>query len=257
MKPFIRNSRLRKKNSSIWLSRHYSDCKIMLRISEASRYLTVVQTATSRNFTLNLSDETWYMFCLFCFTAKHNFILSLKAESRLSGRESWALEIQNADLQKGGKIWGYECHKNKCSNEVRVCMCIWFCKRDIYLISFNIYCYHVMIFTTHQYRLIIYNTHQIPLSMGFPRQEEWSGLLCLPLGYLPSPGIKPTSPTSPALIGRFFTTSATWEAHLIIREIKIKLTWKCLLNLWKKKLCSEKIKNYKYGKKYICNKNKH
>ena len=35
----------------------------MLRISEVNRYLTVVQTATSTNFTLNLSDETWYMFC--------------------------------------------------------------------------------------------------------------------------------------------------------------------------------------------------
>ena len=29
---------------------------------------------------------------------------------------------------------------------------------------------------------------------------------------LPNPGIKPMSLTSPALAGRFFTTSATWEA---------------------------------------------
>ena len=29
---------------------------------------------------------------------------------------------------------------------------------------------------------------------------------------LPDPGIKPMSPMSPALAGRFFTTSATWEA---------------------------------------------
>ena len=29
---------------------------------------------------------------------------------------------------------------------------------------------------------------------------------------LPDPGIKPTSLMSPALAGRFFTTSATWEA---------------------------------------------
>ena len=27
------------------------------------------------------------------------------------------------------------------------------------------------------------------------------------------PGIEPVSPMSPALAGRFFTTSATWEAH--------------------------------------------
>ena len=32
-------------------------------------------------------------------------------------------------------------------------------------------------------------------------------------GDLPDPGIKPASLKSPALAGRFFTTSATWEAH--------------------------------------------
>ena len=41
--------------------------------------------------------------------------------------------------------------------------------------------------------------HQALLSMGFSRQEYWSGLLCPPLGDLPNPGIKPMSPVSPAL----------------------------------------------------------
>ena len=36
--------------------------------------------------------------------------------------------------------------------------------------------------------------HQAPLSMGFSRQEHWSGLALPPLGDLPEPGIKPTSP---------------------------------------------------------------
>ena len=40
---------------------------------------------------------------------------------------------------------------------------------------------------------------QAPLSMGFFRQEYWSGLACLPPGHLPDSGIKPTSLTSPAL----------------------------------------------------------
>ena len=53
---------------------------------------------------------------------------------------------------------------------------------------------------------------QAPLSMGFSRQEYWSGLMCPPPGYLPDPGIKPKSPGSPALAGGFFTTSAAWEA---------------------------------------------
>ena len=35
--------------------------------------------------------------------------------------------------------------------------------------------------------------HQTLLSMGFSRQEYWSGLLCPPAGDLPNPGIKPVS----------------------------------------------------------------
>ena len=45
--------------------------------------------------------------------------------------------------------------------------------------------------------------HQAPLSMGFPRQEYWSGLPFPPPGNLPNPGIEPVSL---ALAGRFFTT---------------------------------------------------
>ena len=40
---------------------------------------------------------------------------------------------------------------------------------------------------------------QAPLSMGFSRQECWSGLSCPPLGDLPDPGIEPTPPAAPAL----------------------------------------------------------
>jgi len=39
--------------------------------------------------------------------------------------------------------------------------------------------------------------------MGFPRQEYWSGLPCLPPGDLPDPGIKPEFLRSPELAGRF------------------------------------------------------
>ena len=45
---------------------------------------------------------------------------------------------------------------------------------------------------------------QAPLSMGFSRQEYWSGLP------FPPPG---DDLTSPALAGGFFTTSATWKPH--------------------------------------------
>ena len=54
---------------------------------------------------------------------------------------------------------------------------------------------------------------QAPLSVGFPRQENWSGLPFPSLGELPDPGMEPTSPASPALAGGFFTHRGTWEAH--------------------------------------------
>ena len=52
------------------------------------------------------------------------------------------------------------------------------------------------------------------MSMGFSRQEYWSGLPCCPPGDLPGLGTEPISLTFVALAGRFFATSATWEAHL-------------------------------------------
>ena len=48
---------------------------------------------------------------------------------------------------------------------------------------------------------------QAPLSMGFSRQEYWSGLPCPPPGDLPDPGIEPRSH---ALQGNSFHL-ATWE----------------------------------------------
>ena len=45
-------------------------------------------------------------------------------------------------------------------------------------------------------------TYQAPLSMGYPRQEYWSGLPFPSPGDLLDPGIEPKSP---ALVGRFFT----------------------------------------------------
>ena len=44
--------------------------------------------------------------------------------------------------------------------------------------------------------------HQASLSMGFPRQEYWSGLPFPSPGDLPDPGLEPASP---ALAGVFFT----------------------------------------------------
>ena len=50
-----------------------------------------------------------------------------------------------------------------------------------------------------------------PLSMGFRRQEYWSGLPFPSLGDLPDPGIKPMSP---ALAGGFFTAEPSGKHSL-------------------------------------------
>ena len=46
---------------------------------------------------------------------------------------------------------------------------------------------------------------QAPLSMGFPRQEYWSGLPFPSPGDLPDLGIEPVSPASLRIAGGFFT----------------------------------------------------
>ena len=46
-------------------------------------------------------------------------------------------------------------------------------------------------------------------SMGFSRQENWNGLSFPTPGDVPDPDIEPASLASPALTGRFFTTSTT------------------------------------------------
>ena len=55
---------------------------------------------------------------------------------------------------------------------------------------------------------------QGPLSMGFSRQEYWSGFPCPPPRELPDPGTEPTSLRTHELASGFFTTSSTWEAHV-------------------------------------------
>ena len=69
--------------------------------------------------------------------------------------------------------------------------------------------------------------HETPLSMGFSRQEIWSGLPCPPLGDLPYSGIQPKSLMFLALPGGFFTASAPWEAHmnLIVAVQSLSCVW--------------------------------
>ena len=94
--------------------------------------------------------------------------------------------------------------------------------------------------------------HQAPLSMGFSRQEYWSGLPFPFPGDLPNPGF---APASPVWAGGFFTTEPPEKPNytycgfnkklIYIRMegrnemvwIKIYIFWKC----WKKVLKWERV----------------
>ena len=62
---------------------------------------------------------------------------------------------------------------------------------------------------------------QAPLSMGFPRQEYWSGLSYLPPEDLPDVGIEPASFMSLALAGGFFTVSGPWEGYHLHKAFSV------------------------------------
>ena len=91
----------------------------------------------------------------------------------------------------------------------------------VILLSFNNIIYYVNIMLGRFSCVRFFATpwtvaHQAPLFMGFSRQEYWSGLPFPTPGGLPHLGSEPASFTSPALAGRFFTTSTTWKAHVSI-----------------------------------------
>ena len=97
------------------------------------------------------------------------------------------------------------------AQSIIVCVCV--CARaraHAYMHVYALSCFsRVQLFMT-----LWTAAHQTPLSMGFSRQEYWSGLPHPPPGDLPDPGTEPASLKSPALPGRFFTASATWEAWI-------------------------------------------
>ena len=77
--------------------------------------------------------------------------------------------------------------------------------------------------------------HQVTLSMGFPRQEYWSGLPFLSPGDLPDPGIEPGSlalqtdslPTeipkeAPRIIQRTYKFNYLMKQYWLVRTAKEK-----------------------------------
>ena len=74
---------------------------------------------------------------------------------------------------------------------------------------------------------------QAPLSMGFPRQEYWSGLPFPPPGDLPDKSIKPISPAAPTLASGFFTTESYGKPTMYLKYRNLSETGTSVLKLRK------------------------
>ena len=82
-----------------------------------------------------------------------------------------------------------------------------------------LYTYTVCVHVCVHAHLVVFDSatpwtvaYQAPLSMGFPRQEYWSGLPFPFPGDHPEPGMEHASP---AFTGRFFTTAPPGKPHTI------------------------------------------
>ena len=72
---------------------------------------------------------------------------------------------------------------------------------------------HVWLFVTPQTV-----ARQAPLSVGFSRQEYWSGLPFSTSGSLPNQGKESLSLVSPALVGEFFTMSHLVKEYVVFHR---------------------------------------
>ena len=117
--------------------------------------------------------------------------------------------------------WGWGKDLSFCYKPYRIPHNSWFCfpKPCLCLICMHNRC--VWLFVTPWTV-----AHQAPLSMGFSRQEYWSGFPFPLPGDLPDPGVKPASPVASASAGRFFflkiitlqnfvfsSQTSTWISH--------------------------------------------
>ena len=139
-------------------------------------------------------------------------LLRLRMDRRKEGKERGKKGENNKKINKG------ESNLNK----------IFMCGRQLkdLLNRFSVVCAtcilscfsHVQLFST-----LWTVVWQAPLSMGFSKQEYWSGLPCPPPGDLPNSGIKPVAPVALALqvdslllshrgspLGNIFVTKSLW-----------------------------------------------
>ena len=123
-----------------------------------------------------LTPPTARLACVCCVT-------SLPQRASASGRQHWS-RVEGCSTGRGCLFSGLPFH----------------CGAPVWLLVITQLLSRVRLFVT-PWTI----AHQAPLSMGFSRQEYWSGLPFPPPGDLPDSGIEPACLLSPALAGGFFT----------------------------------------------------
>ena len=121
-------------------------------------------------------------------------------------RYDWATELNRTEIC----LWSHCSRKQASSLSPHWCTDLLTAQdKDLYMCLCMLSCFSpILLFVT-----LWIVAHQAPPSMDFSRQEYRSGLSCSPPGDLPNSRTEPMSLMSPALAGKFFTTSATWEAQ--------------------------------------------
>ena len=112
-----------------------------------------------------------------------------------------------------------------------VCVCVCVHARVVSVISYSCVCVCVCVHSvvSHFLRPPWAVAHQAPLFMVYSKQEDWSGLPFPTPWHLPDPQIEPTTPT---LIGRFFTTEPPLlENHFQLQLVNSALQMNEPLNL--------------------------
>ena len=131
--------------------------------------------------------------------------------------------ISNPQKKKNQSLFPWHCFNEKAScSKAKYSMslkCIWLLriKVKICLTIFVMFLSLCARFSRAQLFVIPWTVAcQAPLTMGFSRQEHWSGLPRPPPGDLLDPGIEPESSLAPEFAGEFFTTEPPGRPYVCI-----------------------------------------
>ena len=114
-------------------------------------------------------------------------------------RTEWLLYLHIAEIRKKGRQWQKE--PSSCEAQRFCCCCLVTKSSHSFATPWTVGC-------------------QTPLSIGFPRQEYWSGLPFPSPGDLPNPGVENTSSALQKIHDRLFMTEPSRKPSMVLREKK-------------------------------------